>query len=91
MFKTLKNVSSNCSHVFVCVADKIFCLSSLKDSELKFLYSLCKILQGLFFFQMMLLIQLELIYESQIDHCILQWYFENMYFWLLERDQWMLL
>ena len=39
---------------------------------------------------MMFLIPLELIYESEIDHCILQQYFENVYFWLLERDQWML-
>ena len=35
MFKTLKNVSSNNLHVFICVMDKIFCRFSLKDSELK--------------------------------------------------------
>ena len=41
-------MSSNCLLVFICVVDKIFCGSSLKDSEVKFLYSLYKIWQGLF-------------------------------------------
>ena len=42
------------------------------------------------FCKMMFLTPLELIYESQIEHAILQRYFENVYFWLLERDQWIL-
>ena len=37
IFKTLKNVSPNCRHVFICDEDKIFWRSALKDSELNFL------------------------------------------------------
>ena len=37
VFKTLKNVSPNCRHVFICDEDKIFWRSVLKDSELNFL------------------------------------------------------
>ena len=32
MFKTLKNVFSNSLHMFICVVDKIFSRSSLKDT-----------------------------------------------------------
>ena len=88
MFKTLKNVSSNCLHVFICVVDKIFCRSSLKISELNFYSPSIKFHKACFC--QMFLILLELIYGSQIDYCILQQYFENVHFWLLERDEWML-
>ena len=88
MFEILKNVSSNCLYVFICVIDKILCRSSLKDSVKVFI--VCIKFHRVCFCQMMFLIPLELIYESQIDHCILQRYCENVYFWLLERDQWML-
>ena len=30
------NMCSNCLHLFICVVDKTFCRSSLKDSELNF-------------------------------------------------------
>ena len=89
MFKALKNMSPNCLHLFICIVDKIFCRSSLKDSELKFYSPFIKF-DRVCFCQMMFLIPLELIYESQIDHCILQRYFGNVHFWLLERDQGML-
>ena len=86
MFKTLKNVSSNCLHVFICVVDDVFCRFSLERLGVT-----CIKFQRVCFCQMLFTIQLELIYESQIDHCILQQYFENVHFCLLERDQWMFL
>ena len=77
MFETLKYVSSYCLHVFICVVDKMFCRSSLKDSEL-ISYSPSIKFHRVCFCQVMFLIPLELIYEGQIDHCILQRYFENV-------------
>ena len=89
MFIKLKNVFPNYLHVFICDVHKRFCRSSLKYSELNFLYSQYKISQGLFLSNDVFN-TLEPTYQSQIEHCILQRYFENLYFWLLGRHQWML-